>query len=154
MLQVSNISSTQETDQKVLGQLSDLYDRELVGIIGKYQSRIFLHRIYTLVIIYSLSDYIFFLTFDRCLFYFAGWAKQIPGFSSLALNDQMRLLQSTWAEILTFTLAWRSTPNSGRLRFAQDFALDERIARDCHCMELYTHVCNFCDRFYSYFFNY
>jgi len=40
MLQVSNIS-TQETDQKVLGQLSDLYDRELVGIIGRYQPRIY-----------------------------------------------------------------------------------------------------------------
>ncbi|OAD54435.1 Steroid hormone receptor ERR2 [Eufriesea mexicana] len=34
MLQVSNISYTLDTDQRVLGQLSDLYDRELVGIIG------------------------------------------------------------------------------------------------------------------------
>ncbi|XP_012231090.1 steroid hormone receptor ERR2 isoform X4 [Linepithema humile] len=108
MLQVSNISHTLDTDQRVLGQLSDLYDRELVGIIG--------------------------------------WAKQIPGFSSLALNDQMRLLQSTWAEILTFTLAWRSTPNIGRLRFAQDFTLDERLARECHCMELYTHCIQIVER--------
>jgi len=38
MLQVSNMS-TQETDQRVLEQLSDLYDRELVGIIGNYQPR-------------------------------------------------------------------------------------------------------------------
>ncbi|XP_036151346.1 steroid hormone receptor ERR2 isoform X3 [Monomorium pharaonis] len=108
MLQVSNIPNVLETDQRVLGQLSDLYDRELVGIIG--------------------------------------WAKQIPGFSSLALNDQMRLLQSTWAEILTFTLAWRSTPNTGRLRFAQDFSLDERLARECHCMELYTHCIQIVER--------
>ncbi|XP_071562241.1 estrogen-related receptor isoform X8 [Temnothorax nylanderi] len=108
MLQVSNNSGTQETDQRVLGQLSDLYDRELVGIIG--------------------------------------WAKQIPGFSNLALNDQMRLLQSTWAEILTFTLAWRSTPNTGRLRFAQDFTLDERLARECHCTELYTHCIQIVER--------
>lgn len=36
MLQVSNISHTLDTDQRVLGQLSDLYDRELVGIIGNY----------------------------------------------------------------------------------------------------------------------
>lgn len=35
MLSVSNISHSLETDQRVLGQLSDLYDRELVGIIGK-----------------------------------------------------------------------------------------------------------------------
>lgn len=43
MLQVSNISHTVETDQKVLGQLSDLYDRELVGIIGNV---IFIRLIY------------------------------------------------------------------------------------------------------------
>lgn len=36
MLQVANVSHTLETDQRVLGQLSDLYDRELVGIIGNY----------------------------------------------------------------------------------------------------------------------
>lgn len=31
-------------------------------------------------------------------------------------------------------------PNNGRLWFAQDFSLDERLARECHCTELYTHV--------------
>ncbi|XP_015439932.1 PREDICTED: steroid hormone receptor ERR2 isoform X2 [Dufourea novaeangliae] len=108
MLQVSNLSHTLDTDQRILGQLSDLYDRELVGIIG--------------------------------------WAKQIPGFSTLALNDQMRLLQSTWAEILTFSLAWRSMPNNGRLRFAQEFTLDERLARECHCTELYTHCIQIVER--------
>ncbi|XP_015585204.1 steroid hormone receptor ERR1 isoform X4 [Cephus cinctus] len=108
VLQVSSLSHTLDTDQRVLGQLSDLYDRELVGIIG--------------------------------------WAKQIPGFSSLALNDQMRLLQSTWAEILTFSLAWRSMPNCGRLRFAQDFTLDERLARECHCSELYAHCIQIVER--------
>lgn len=42
MLQVSNISHTLDTDQRVLGQLSDLYDRELVGIIGNNIMLIFL----------------------------------------------------------------------------------------------------------------
>lgn len=138
MLQVSNISHTLETDQRVLGQLSDLYDRELVGIIGKNAV-----RLYIVHLRHSPS----FPLFNRYLFDYsqtgAGWAKQIPGFSSLALNDQIRLLQSTWAEILTFTLAWRSTPNNGRLRFAQDFTLDERLAHESHCMDLYTHVSNF-----------
>ncbi|XP_018314005.1 estrogen-related receptor isoform X1 [Mycetomoellerius zeteki] len=108
ILQVSNAPSTQDADQRTLAQLSDLYDRELVSIIG--------------------------------------WAKQIPGFTNLALNDQMRLLQTTWAEVLTFTLAWRSTPNNGRLRFAQDFTLDERLARECHCTELYTHCMQIVER--------
>lgn len=123
MLQVStNLPYTLDTDQRVLGQLSDIYDRELVGIIGKVCC--FISRTY-----YSYNKSIS-----------TGWAKQIPGFSSLALNDQMRLLQSTWAEILTFNLCWRSIPNNGKLRFAQDFILDERLARESHCMELYTHV--------------
>ena len=49
------------------------------------------------------------------------WAKQIPGFTDLELNDQMRLLQSSWAEILALSLSYRtqqifnsnsSTPNT------------------------------------------
>lgn len=36
------------------------------------------------------------------------WAKQIPGFTELVLNDQMRLLQSTWAEILALSIAFRT----------------------------------------------
>lgn len=35
MLQVSSMSHIVDADQRVLGQLSDLYDRELVGIISK-----------------------------------------------------------------------------------------------------------------------
>ncbi|XP_054257711.1 steroid hormone receptor ERR1 isoform X2 [Macrosteles quadrilineatus] len=91
-----------------VAKLSDLYDRELVGIIG--------------------------------------WAKQIPGFTDLSLNDQMRLLQSTWAEILTLTLAYRSIPKSGKLRFAADFSLDERQARDCGAIEVYNQCIHMVER--------
>lgn len=100
--------------------LSDLYDRELVGIIG--------------------------------------WAKQIPGFTDLSLNDQMRLLQSTWAEILTLTLAYRSLPliGLGRLKFAADFTLDDKQSKDCGSSELYQTV-GIISKFYKPFlikFNY
>lgn len=44
---------------------------------------------------------------DRELVSTIGWAKQIPGFTELILNDQMRLLQTTWAEILSLSLAFR-----------------------------------------------
>lgn len=44
---------------------------------------------------------------DKELVATIGWAKQIPSFSELTLNDQMRLLQSTWAEILALSLAFR-----------------------------------------------
>ncbi|XP_075222926.1 estrogen-related receptor isoform X2 [Lycorma delicatula] len=99
---ISSDSNSSTGSLNVITMLSDLYDRELVGIIG--------------------------------------WAKQIPGFTDLLLNDQMRLLQSTWAEILTLSLAYRSLPHSGKLKFATNFSLDERLARDCNAYEVYQ-VC-------------
>ncbi|CAG9863699.1 unnamed protein product [Phyllotreta striolata] len=100
----------ESSKHRVLSILSDLYDRELVGIIG--------------------------------------WAKQIPGFTELTLNDQMRLLQSTWAEILTLTLAFRSLPlkGMGRLQFAMDFTLDEKASKECGSLELYQTCCQIVDR--------
>ncbi|XP_074042238.1 estrogen-related receptor isoform X2 [Leptinotarsa decemlineata] len=100
----------ENSKHRTLSILSDLYDRELVGIIG--------------------------------------WAKQIPGFTDLSLNDQMRLLQSTWAEILTLTLAFRSLPlvGLGRLQFATDFILDEKQSRDCGTLELYQTCCHVVER--------
>ena len=64
----------------------------------------------------------------------------VVGFTELSLNDQMRLLQSTWAEILTLSLTFRSISCVGKLRFATDFALDERLARECGAFELYQQV--------------
>uniref|UniRef100_U5EWZ8 Putative estrogen-related receptor err n=1 Tax=Corethrella appendiculata TaxID=1370023 RepID=U5EWZ8_9DIPT len=94
--------------QEMLSILSDIYDKELVGIIG--------------------------------------WAKQIPGFTELPLNDQMRLLQVSWAELLTLMLAQRSIPFTGRLYFATDFWLDERSAKECGATELYNHLAQITQR--------
>ncbi|CAG2100221.1 unnamed protein product [Medioppia subpectinata] len=55
----------------------------------------------------SLSDLV-----DRELVATIGWAKQIPGFTDLILNDQMRLLQTTWAEVLSLSLAFRIVCNA------------------------------------------
>ncbi|XP_045527218.1 steroid hormone receptor ERR1-like isoform X1 [Pieris brassicae] len=87
-----------------LAVLADLYDRELVGVIG--------------------------------------WAKQIPGFTELTLNDQMRLLQSTWAEMLSLMLAYRSMScgSALRLRFANDFTLDEQQAREIGAHDLFLQI--------------
>ncbi|XP_018328922.1 steroid hormone receptor ERR1 isoform X2 [Agrilus planipennis] len=100
-------TALEPSKHRFLSILSDLYDRELVSVIG--------------------------------------WAKQLPGFTDMSLNDQMRMLQSTWAEILTLTLAYRSLPllSLGRLKFASDFTMDERQCRDCGAGELYqtfTHI--------------
>lgn len=53
--------------------------------------------------IHILSDLV-----DKELVSTISWAKQIPGFTDLILNDQMRLLQTTWGEILSLMLAFRS----------------------------------------------
>jgi len=42
----------------------------------------------------TLSD-----IYDRDLVGTIGWAKQVPGFPDFTLNDQMKLLQSSWTEI-------------------------------------------------------
>ncbi|KAI5636756.1 zinc finger, c4 type (two domains) domain-containing protein [Phthorimaea operculella] len=94
-----------EPAARTLSLLADLYDRELVGVIG--------------------------------------WAKQIPGFTELQLNDQMRLLQSTWAEMLSLTIAYRSMSGGGgtvRLRFATDLTLDEQQARDIGAGDLFAQI--------------
>jgi estrogen-related receptor ERR len=64
----------------------------------------------------------------------------IAGFTELTLNDQMRLLQSTWAEVLTLSLAFRSISLGGRLAFGSDFNLDEKQAKDAGVYELFMPV--------------
>ncbi|XP_067643481.1 steroid hormone receptor ERR1 [Eurosta solidaginis] len=93
---------------EVLTVLSDLYDKELVNVIG--------------------------------------WAKQLPGFTDLPLNDQMKLLQVSWAEILTFQLSFRSLPFNGRLCFATDVWMDELLAKDCGYAEFYYHCVQIAQR--------
>lgn len=46
--------------------------------------------------------------FDKELGNFIGWAKQLPGFGSLVLNDQMNILQASWVEVLSLCFAYRS----------------------------------------------
>lgn len=52
----------------------------------------------------------------------------------------MRLLQATWAEVLTLSMAFRSVGLCGRIAFASDLTLDEKGARDCGVTDLYLPV--------------
>jgi len=83
----------------------------------------------------TLSD-----IYDRELVGTIGWAKQVPGFTDLTLNDQMKLLQSSWTEVLTLTLVYRSLPKLGKLNFATDFSLNEVEATDCG-LEIFFEKC-------------
>nr|XP_020021669.1 glucocorticoid receptor isoform X4 [Castor canadensis] len=62
------------------------------------------------------------------------WAKAIPGFRNLHLDDQMTLLQYSWMFLMAFALGWRSyrQSNGGFLCFAPDLIIDEqRMSLPC-----------------------
>uniref|UniRef100_A0A673LZG6 Glucocorticoid receptor n=1 Tax=Sinocyclocheilus rhinocerous TaxID=307959 RepID=A0A673LZG6_9TELE len=55
------------------------------------------------------------------------WAKALPGFRNLHLDDQMTLLQCSWLFLMSFGLGWRSYQqcNGGMLCFAPDLVINE-----------------------------
>ncbi|XP_029296898.1 glucocorticoid receptor [Cottoperca gobio] len=58
------------------------------------------------------------------------WAKALPGFRNLHLDDQMTLLQCSWLFLMSFGLGWRSYQqcNGNMLCFAPDLVInDERM---------------------------
>ncbi|XP_057588219.1 glucocorticoid receptor isoform X3 [Hippopotamus amphibius kiboko] len=62
------------------------------------------------------------------------WAKAIPGFRNLHLDDQMTLLQYSWMFLMSFALGWRSYRQSSAnlLCFAPDLIINEqRMALPC-----------------------
>nr|XP_008253054.1 glucocorticoid receptor isoform X1 [Oryctolagus cuniculus]XP_008253056.1 glucocorticoid receptor isoform X1 [Oryctolagus cuniculus]XP_008253057.1 glucocorticoid receptor isoform X1 [Oryctolagus cuniculus]XP_051699203.1 glucocorticoid receptor isoform X1 [Oryctolagus cuniculus]XP_051699204.1 glucocorticoid receptor isoform X1 [Oryctolagus cuniculus]XP_051699205.1 glucocorticoid receptor isoform X1 [Oryctolagus cuniculus] len=56
------------------------------------------------------------------------WAKAIPGFRNLHLDDQMTLLQYSWMFLMAFALGWRSYKQSSgnMLCFAPDLVINEQ----------------------------
>ncbi|XP_012968182.1 glucocorticoid receptor isoform X2 [Mesocricetus auratus] len=62
------------------------------------------------------------------------WAKAIPGFRNLHLDDQMTLLQYSWMFLMAFALGWRSykQASANLLCFAPDLIINEqRMALPC-----------------------
>nr|WVH45111.1 glucocorticoid receptor 2 [Monopterus albus] len=55
------------------------------------------------------------------------WAKALPGFRNLHLDDQMTLLQCSWLFLMSFGLGWRSYQqcNGTMLCFAPDLVINE-----------------------------
>ncbi|XP_057706061.1 glucocorticoid receptor isoform X2 [Corythoichthys intestinalis] len=55
------------------------------------------------------------------------WAKALPGFRNLHLDDQMTLLQCSWLFLMSFSLGWRSYQqcNGNILFFAPDLIMNE-----------------------------
>uniref|UniRef100_A0A8C2CHE2 Glucocorticoid receptor n=1 Tax=Cyprinus carpio TaxID=7962 RepID=A0A8C2CHE2_CYPCA len=59
------------------------------------------------------------------------WAKALPGFRNLHLDDQMTLLQCSWLFLMSFGLGWRSYQqcNGNMLCFAPDLVINEERMR-------------------------
>uniref|UniRef100_A0A6Q2WS86 Glucocorticoid receptor n=1 Tax=Esox lucius TaxID=8010 RepID=A0A6Q2WS86_ESOLU len=55
------------------------------------------------------------------------WAKSLPGFRNLHLDDQMTLLQCSWLFLMSFGLGWRSYQqcDGNMLCFAPDLVINE-----------------------------
>ncbi|XP_072313471.1 steroid hormone receptor ERR2 isoform X2 [Eucyclogobius newberryi] len=77
---------------------------------------------------------------DRELVVIIGWAKHIPGFSTLSLGDQMSLLQSAWMEILILSIVFRSLPYQDELVYAEDYIMDEEHSRLTGLLDLYLSI--------------
>uniref|UniRef100_UPI0037E73C7D estrogen-related receptor gamma b isoform X1 n=1 Tax=Semicossyphus pulcher TaxID=241346 RepID=UPI0037E73C7D len=77
---------------------------------------------------------------DRELVVIIGWAKHIPGFSTLSLADQMSLLQSAWMEILVLSIVFRSLPCEDEIVYAEDYVVDEDQARISGLLDLHVAI--------------
>ncbi|KAK2707509.1 hypothetical protein QYM36_015273 [Artemia franciscana] len=84
--------------------------------------------------------------YDRDLVTMIGWAKQVPGFSELPIGDQMRLLQYTWPEVLSLSLAYRSLSKNGRLQFATEVQVSRKQAIDSGLGDFYDYIVQLMDR--------
>ena len=82
------------------------------------------------------------------------WAKRIPAFTDLKLQDQMKLLRRSWSDVLILSLVFHTLPNSvtasmkvktsgtkWELKFAPDFLINENVAKQMKLHDFYQEVC-------------
>lgn len=129
------------SDNKLLLQLLHI-ETQLEKLYSHYDSRGDNDETKFLTVISDLAD--------RELVITISWAKQVPGFSSLSLSDQMNLLQHSWLEINLLNLIFRSSPYQGTLKMAEDLHLTVSEAERYKCaMELDTLTRKMCRKFTS-----
>ncbi|XP_053732825.1 progesterone receptor-like isoform X2 [Synchiropus splendidus] len=68
---------------------------------------------------------------EKQLVWIVKWAKSLPGFQNLHLEDQMTLIQYSWMNLCVFSLGWRSFQNVTNefLYFAPDLILSQEQMR-------------------------
>ncbi|XP_019343422.1 androgen receptor isoform X1 [Alligator mississippiensis] len=64
---------------------------------------------------------------ERQLVHVVKWAKALPGFCNLHMDDQMSVIQYSWMGLMVFAMGWRSftNVNSRMLYFAPDLVFNE-----------------------------
>nr|AXZ78408.1 androgen receptor [Cheilinus undulatus] len=75
---------------------------------------------------------------ERQLVKVVKWAKGLPGFRNLHVDDQMTVIQQSWMSVMVFALGWRSykNVNSRMLYFAPDLVFNEHRM---HLSTMYEH---------------
>ncbi|XP_061690842.1 androgen receptor-like isoform X2 [Syngnathoides biaculeatus] len=87
---------------------------------------------------------------ERQLVTVVRWAKAIPGFRTLHVDDQMTVIQLSWMGVMVFALGWRSytLTNSSMLYFAPDLVFnDQRMQVSSmyeHCVRMKVLSQRFC----------
>jgi hypothetical protein len=57
------------------------------------------------------------------------WAKALPGYKKININDRVRLLETSWMEILLLGASYRSMPCRGEsIHFADDLIMSREMA--------------------------
>lgn len=135
------LDTSSYSDNKLLVQLSHI-ETQLEKLYSQYDPRADNDENKFLTVISDLAD--------RELVITISWAKQVPGFSSLSLSDQMNLLQHSWLEINLLNLIFRSSPYKGTLKLAEDLNLTVGEAERFKCaMELDSLTRKMCRKFTS-----
>ncbi|KAJ8348786.1 hypothetical protein SKAU_G00273750 [Synaphobranchus kaupii] len=79
---------------------------------------------------------------ERQLFKVVKWAKGLPGFRNMHVDDQMTVIQHAWMGVMVFALGWRSykNVNARMLYFAPDLVFNDRRMRIStmyeHCIRM------------------
>ncbi|XP_039975042.1 androgen receptor-like isoform X2 [Xiphias gladius] len=87
---------------------------------------------------------------ERQLVTVVRWAKAIPGFRDLHVDDQMSVIQLSWMGVMVFAMGWRSytLTNSSMLYFAPDLVFnDHRMQMSTmyeHCVRMKLLSQRFC----------
>ncbi|XP_037636578.1 androgen receptor-like isoform X1 [Sebastes umbrosus] len=87
---------------------------------------------------------------ERQLVTVVRWAKVIPGFRDMHVDDQMSVIQLSWMGVMVFALGWRSytLTNSSMLYFAPDLVFNEQRMQVSsmyeHCVRMKVLSQRFC----------